>query len=153
MQAPRRAALAAAGRTCSKFRKTAEFRALFIAEPSHVLICADYASMELRAAAHIFGDSAMTRAFEEGQDLHAITAARMARKDPKDVTKEERKGAKAVNFGAIYGQGPTGLMRAAWEKFDLVLTRAEAEAWTQAFKRFLSRSRARATRASSAVPG
>jgi DNA polymerase I len=110
------------------------FRALFIAEPSHVLICADYASMELRAAAHIFGDSAMTRAFEEGQDLHAITAARMARKDPKDVTKEERKGAKAVNFGAIYGQGPTGLMRAAWEKFDLVLTRAEAEAWTQAFK-------------------
>ena len=45
-----------------------------------------------------------------------------------------RKGAKAVNFGAIYGQGPTGLMRAAWEKFDLVLTRAEAEAWTQAFK-------------------
>jgi DNA polymerase-1 len=110
------------------------FRALFIAEPSHVLICADYASMELRAAAHIFGDRAMTRAFEEGQDLHAITAARMARKDPKDVTKEERKGAKAVNFGAIYGQGPTGLMRAAWEKFDLVLTRAEAEAWTQAFK-------------------
>ena len=99
-----------------------------------MLIFADYASMELRAAAHIFGDPAMTRAFEQGQDLHAITAARMARKDPKDVTKEERKGAKAVNFGAIYGQGPTGLMRAAWEKFDLVLTRAEAEAWTEAFK-------------------
>ena len=55
-----------------------------------MLICADYASMELRAAAHIFGDSAMTSAFEQGLDLHAITAARMARKDPKDVTKEER---------------------------------------------------------------
>ena len=52
-----------------------------------------------------------------------ITAARMARKDPKDVTKEERKGAKAVNFGAIYGQGPDriGCARRG-EKFDLVLT-------------------------------
>jgi DNA polymerase-1 len=135
-----RVAGTASGRTsCSRpnlqqIPQDRRFRALFIAEPSHVLICADYASMELRAAAHIFSDRAMTRAFEEGQDLHAITAARMARKDPKDETKEERKGAKAVNFGAIYGQGPTGLMRAAWEKFDLVLTRAEAEAWTQAFK-------------------
>ena len=110
------------------------FRALFVAEPGNVLICADYSSMELRAAAHIFADPAMTSAFEEGQDLHAITAARMARKDPKDVTKEQRHGAKAVNFGAIYGQGPTGLMRAAWEKFELVLTQSEAEEWTRAFK-------------------
>jgi DNA polymerase-1 len=110
------------------------FRALFIAEPGHVLIGADYASMELRAAAHIFGDKAMTSAFENGEDLHTLTATRMTAKDPKDVTKEERKGAKCVNFGAIYGQGPTGLMQAAWEKFDLVLTRAEAEDWGAAFK-------------------
>jgi DNA polymerase-1 len=110
------------------------FRALFIAEPGNVLICADYASMELRAAAHIFGDPTMTRAFEEGLDLHAITAARMAGKNPADVTPEERKGAKAVNFGAIYGQGPRGLMQAAWEKFELVLTHSEAEEWTRAFK-------------------
>ena len=83
------------------------FRSLFVAEPGHVLICADYTAMELRAAAHIFGDKAMTRAFENGEDLHAITAARMLHKDPRDVSKEERKGGKAVNFGAIYGQGAT----------------------------------------------
>jgi DNA polymerase I len=110
------------------------FRALFVAEPGNVLICADYASMELRAAAHIFGDSAMTSAFEQGLDLHTITATRMTGKNPAEVTKEERKGAKCVNFGAIYGQGPTGLMHAAWEKFELALTRPEAEEWTQAFK-------------------
>jgi DNA polymerase I len=110
------------------------FRALFIAEPGNVLICADYSSMELRAAAHIFGDPAMTSAFEDGLDLHAITAARMTGKDPAEVTTEERKGAKAVNFGAIYGQGPRGLMQAAWEKFELVLTQSEAEEWTRAFK-------------------
>jgi DNA polymerase-1 len=110
------------------------FRALFIAEPGNVLICADYSSMELRAAAHIFGDSAMTSAFEDGLDLHRITAARMTGKALADVTPEERKGAKAVNFGAIYGQGPRGLMQAAWEKFELVLTQSEAEEWTRAFK-------------------
>jgi DNA polymerase-1 len=110
------------------------FRALFIAEPGNVLICADYSSMELRAAAHIFDDSAMTSAFEQGLDLHNITAARMTGKDPAEVTTEERKGAKAVNFGAIYGQGPRGLMQAAWEKFELVLTQPEAEEWTRAFK-------------------
>ena len=90
--------------------------------------------MELRAAAHIFGDKAMTRAFENGEDLHAITAARMLRKDPRDVTKEERKGGKAVNFGAIYGQGAAGLVRAAWDKFGLILSYEEAQKWTQAFK-------------------
>jgi DNA polymerase I len=133
------AATAAGRASCSKpnlqqIPADKRFRQLFVAEPGHVLICADYASMELRAAAHIFRDSVMTAAFEQGLDLHAITAARMARKDPADVTKEERKGAKAVNFGAIYGQGPLGLVQAAWDKFGLVLTLSEAQGWTQAFK-------------------
>jgi DNA polymerase I len=110
------------------------FRALFVAEEGYVLVCADYVGMELRAPAHIFADRMMTKAFKDGLDLHAVTAARMAGRNSLEVSKEERQGAKAVNFGAIYGQGPAGLMAAAWDKFDLALTRAEAEAWTQAFK-------------------
>ena len=94
--------------------------------------------MELRAAAHISGDRAMTeaieRAFEQGLDLHNITASRMTGKDPAAVTDEERKGAKAVNFGAIYGQGAAGLVQAAWAQWGLVLDQVEAEAWLQAFE-------------------
>jgi DNA polymerase-1 len=52
------------------------FRALFIHEPGHVLVVADYSSMELRAAAHISGDRAMAEVFEQGLDLHKITASR-----------------------------------------------------------------------------
>ena len=133
------AATAAGRASCSKpnlqrIPADPRFRALFVAEPGNVLVVADYATMEMRAAAHIFGDKAMTRAFENGEDLHDITAARMLRKDPKDVSKEERKGGKAVNFGAIYGQGAAGLVRAAWERWSLILSLEEAQKWTQAFK-------------------
>ena len=90
--------------------KDARFRALFVPEPGNVFIIADYASMEMRAAAHISGDIAMREAFENGLDLHRVTAARMTGKALDDVTAEERKGAKAVNFGSIYGQGAAGLV-------------------------------------------
>ena len=82
--------------------------ALFIPEPGNVLVVADYASMELRAAAYISGDVEMTKAFENGVDLHRLTAARMAGKAVADITPEERKSAKPVNFGAIYGMGADG---------------------------------------------
>jgi DNA (cytosine-5)-methyltransferase 1 len=110
------------------------FRALFIPEPGHVLIVADYSSMELRAAAYISGDCAMTEAFEQAFDLHKITASRMSGKDPGEVTDEERKGAKVVNFGGIYGQGAAGLVQSTWAQFDLVLDPIEAKAWLQAFE-------------------
>ena len=71
--------------------------------------------MELRAAAHISGDTAMTEAFEQGLDLHKITAARMTGKTPEEVTDEERRGAKAVNFGAVYGIGAAALVQSAWD--------------------------------------
>ena len=57
----------------------------------------------------------------------------MTGKDLDDVTDEERKGAKAVNFGAIYGQGAGGLVQSAWAQFDIVLDFDEAKAWLQAF--------------------
>ena len=75
----------------------------------------------------------MREAFENGLDLHKITAARMTGKALDDVTAEERKGAKAVNFGAIYGQGADGLVKSAWANFDIDLSLAEARAWQDAF--------------------
>ena len=93
-----RVAATSTGRaTCSgpnmqQIPRDARFRALFIPAQGHVLIVADYASMELRAAAFVSGDPVMTRAFEEGQDLHNITAARMLSITPDQVSKEERRG-------------------------------------------------------------
>ena len=110
-----------------------DFRALFVPEPGYAIVVADYSSMELRAAAHIYGDPAMTRAFEEGQDLHYLTAARMTGKAIDEVTREERKGAKAVNFGAIYGQGAAGLVQSAWDNYELILDSYEAKRWHVTF--------------------
>jgi DNA polymerase-1 len=77
----------------------------------------------------------MTEVFEQGLDLHKLTASRMTGKDLAAVTAEERKGAKAVNFGGIYGQGAAGLVQSAWAQFDLVLDPMEAKSWLLAFER------------------
>src|SRR4029077_12732850 len=78
--------------------KDKRFRALFKAAPDHVLVVGDFNAMELRAAAYISRDHAMTEAFERGLDLHKITASRMTGKPPEDVTDEARGSAKPVNF-------------------------------------------------------
>ena len=123
-----------AGPNLQQIPHSRRFRELFIPEPGHVFVVADYSSMELRAAAHISNDRAMTEAFKNGLDLHKITAARMTGKALADVTPEERKAAKSVNFGAIYGQGANGLVQSAWVNFDQVLELAEAQAWLTAFE-------------------
>jgi DNA polymerase-1 len=110
------------------------FRALFKAALGCVLVVGDFNAMELRAAACISGDAAMTKAFEEGRDLHRITAAGMAGKRLEEVSDEERQRAKAVNFGGLYGQGAAGLSRAAWDNYGIVLTEAEAEQWVRVHK-------------------
>ena len=109
------------------------FRALFVPEPGRVLVVADYSSMELRAAAHISGDCAMTQVFEQGVDLHSNSASRMTGKPIEEVTKEERKGAKALNFGAIYGIGADALVQSAWAQFELVLDPMGAKSWLKTF--------------------
>jgi DNA polymerase I-like protein with 3'-5' exonuclease and polymerase domains len=135
-----RVAGASSGRaTCSgpnlqQVPRDKRFRALFVASPGNVLIVADYSSMELRAAAHISGDQEMTRAFQQGVDLHRLTASWMTGKNQADVTEEERRAAKPVNFGAIYGQGARGLMETAWSNYGIVLTEAEARAQLLSFK-------------------
>ena len=110
------------------------FRTLFVAKPGCTLIVADWASMEMRAAAYISGDATMTRAFERGEDLHRLTAATMLRVDPKKVTVEQRKHAKPVNFGRLYGQGAAGLTEAARSNYGIILDCTTAEEWIRAFR-------------------
>jgi DNA polymerase I len=139
-----RVASAATGRaTCSgpnlqQIPRSIRFRKLFVPAPGNLLVVADYSSMELRAVAHISGESAMTKAFEQGLDLHKITAARMTGKTPEEVTDEERRGAKAVNFGAAYGIGAAALVQSAWESYGLVLDVYEAKRWLGAFAQAFS---------------
>jgi DNA polymerase-1 len=94
--------------------RTAEGRRIrqaFIAPPGHVLMAADYSQIELRIMAHLSGDPALLRAFAEDRDIHQATAAEVMGKSPDDVTAEERRSAKAVNFGLIYGMSAFGLAK------------------------------------------
>jgi len=76
-----------------------------------VLLSADYSQVELRILAHLAGDPEMIRAFREGEDIHASTAARIFHVAPELVTREMRSRAKAINFGLLYGMGPARLAR------------------------------------------
>jgi len=92
--------------------RTAEGRRVreaFIAPPGHVLMSADYSQIELRIMAHISGDPGLTRAFAEGQDVHRATAAEVFGIPLAEVTSEQRRYAKTINFGLIYGMGAFGL--------------------------------------------
>lgn len=76
------------------------------------LVCIDYSQIELRMLAHFCHDPALVAAFEQGVDIHTAVAAQINQVDPRDVTSEMRRVAKAVNFGVIYGQSPYGLAAA-----------------------------------------
>ena len=81
----------------------AEIRKMFIARPGHVLVDADYSQIELRVLAHIAGDEVMQKAFTDGMDIHTVTASQVFHVAPEDVTPLQRRHAKAVNFGIVYG--------------------------------------------------
>ena len=93
----------------------------FVADPGFRLLAVDYSQVELRIVAHMAGDEAMLAAFRAGQDIHATTAAAIYNVTLENVTKEQRRHAKAVNFGLIYGMSAFGLMRTT----DLTLAEAE----------------------------
>jgi DNA polymerase-1 len=84
-------------------------REAFIAPPGHVLVSADYSQIELRIMAHLSGDEALLRAFNEGADIHRATAADVFGVPAADVNAEQRRMMKAVNFGLIYGTSAFGL--------------------------------------------
>jgi DNA polymerase-1 len=87
-------------------------RQAFIAPAGHVLVAADYSQIELRIMAHLSGDAGLLDAFARDQDIHQATAAEVfGAAAPEQVTPEQRRAAKAINFGLIYGMSAFGLAR------------------------------------------
>jgi len=86
-----------------------EIRAAFIAEPGCVLLAADYSQIELRLLAHFSEDPLLIEAFRRGDDIHTLTAARVFGVPPLMIDAEQRRRAKAVNFGIVYGLSAFGL--------------------------------------------
>jgi DNA polymerase-1 len=86
-------------------------RQAFVAPPGRVLISADYSQIELRIMAHLSGDAGLRGAFERGLDVHRATAAEVFGSTIEGVTSDQRRSAKAINFGLIYGMSAYGLAR------------------------------------------
>ena len=128
--------------------RTAEGRRIrqaFVAPPGKKLVAADYSQIELRIMAHLSGDTGLVRAFESGDDIHRATAAEVFGCALEAVSDDQRRSAKAINFGLIYGMSAFGLGQ------QLGVTRHVAEEYiTRYFQRypevhvFMERTRAQA---------
>jgi DNA polymerase I len=86
-------------------------RQAFVAPPGWVVMAADYSQIELRIMAHLSGDEALLRAFQQGGDVHRATAAEVFGVPPQEITTNQRRAAKAINFGLMYGMSAFGLAR------------------------------------------
>ena len=104
-----------------------ELRKFFVAKDGHVLVDADYSQIELRVLAHIAEDERMLSAFNEGDDIHTITASQVFNMPIEAVTPLMRTRAKAVNFGIVYGIGAFSLAK------DIGVTRAEADRYIKGY--------------------
>ena len=128
--------------------RTAEGRRIreaFIAPPGSVIMSADYSQIELRIMAHLSGDANMLHAFAEGEDIHRATAAEIFGAAPAEVTGEQRRYAKVINFGLIYGMSAFGLAG------NLGIERSAAQMYIDKYfqrfsgvKRFMDDTRAQA---------
>ena len=102
----------------------AEIRKMFVPKKGHVLVDADYSQIELRVLAHIADDPVMQRSFIEGEDIHTVTAAQVFGVSPEEVTPLQRRHAKAVNFGIVYGISEFSLSEdigvSRWEAKDYI---------------------------------
>jgi len=106
--------------------RTAEGRRIrkaFIAPSGYCLLAADYSQIELRLMAHLSGDEGLLQAFHQGQDIHRATAAEVFGVPLEQVSDEQRRSAKAINFGLIYGMSAFGLAK------QIDATRSEAQAY------------------------
>jgi len=120
-------------------------RQAFIAAPGYKLVAADYSQIELRIMAHLSEDPGLLSAFAAGQDIHRATAAEIMGIAPADVTTEQRRNAKAINFGLIYGMSAFGLAK------QLGIPRSEAQHYMDRYfarypgvQRYMERTRAQA---------
>jgi DNA polymerase I len=120
-------------------------RQAFVAPPGHTLIAADYSQIELRIMAHLSGDEALLRAFAEDRDIHQATAAEVFGSPLEAVSADQRRSAKAINFGLIYGMSAFGLAR------QLGIGRGEAQKYVDLYferypgvKRYMDETRRQA---------
>lgn len=104
-----------------------KLRKAFIPEENCVLVGADYSQIELRVLAHMSGDEALIASFNNGEDIHRATAARVLGVPEDEITLEERSRAKAINFGVIYGMSAFGLSS------ELHITRKDADDYIRAY--------------------
>ncbi|MGC1730978.1 MAG: DNA polymerase I [Steroidobacteraceae bacterium] len=123
-------------------------RQAFIAPEGHVLLAADYSQIELRIMAHLSGDASLRAAFAADHDVHQATAAEVFGVGPEAVTPDQRRTAKVINFGLIYGMSPFGLAR------NLGIERGAAQQYVERYfqrypgvKRFMDETRASARQA------
>jgi DNA polymerase-1 len=120
-------------------------RQAFIAAPGHSLIAADYSQIELRIMAHLSGDPSLLRAFAEDRDVHQATAADVFGVALAQVSADQRRSAKAINFGLMYGMSAFGLAR------QLGIARGEAQKYMDLYferypgvRRYMEQTRAQA---------
>jgi DNA polymerase I len=120
-------------------------RQAFIAPQGHVLLAADYSQIELRIMAHLSGDASLRAAFAADRDVHQATAAEVFGVEPAAVTPDQRRTAKVINFGLIYGMSAFGLAR------NLGIERGAAQQYVERYfqrypgvKRFMDETRASA---------
>lgn len=104
-------------------------RKAFVAQPGWVMVSADYSQIELRLLAHFSGSTALRKAFTEGLDIHAYTAALVRGIEVKDVSKAQRRAAKFINFGLVYGMGARSLAK------QIGCSLSEAQEWIEAYFR------------------
>jgi DNA polymerase I len=120
-------------------------RQAFVAPEGHVLMAADYSQIELRIMAHLSGDAGLLAAFSEDRDVHQATAAEVFEVSLEQVSSDQRRLAKTINFGLIYGMSPFGLAR------QLGIDRGSAQRYVERYfqrypgvRRFMDETRQRA---------
>lgn len=104
-----------------------EIRKMFVAKEDYVLVDADYSQIELRVLASIADDENMINAFLQGDDIHAVTAANVLGIPLSEVTPDQRRSAKAINFGIVYGMGAFSLSQ------DLKISVKQADGYIQSY--------------------
>jgi DNA polymerase-1 len=110
-----------------------EFRQCVVAEKGNALIVADYSQIEMRVAAHISQDEALTHLLASGDDIHRASAARIIGIPVDAVTDAQRQQAKAVSFGSLYGQGAQGLADSAYVRFKVEMSLEQAQSALNGF--------------------
>lgn len=106
--------------------RDSDIRKNFVAKDNNVIVCFDFSQIEIRVGAELSRDDVMLKAYRDGIDLHALTASTVARKPLKEVTKDERQMAKALNFGLMFGLGARKFSKYAKQSYGVDVTDEEA---------------------------